>query len=131
MSNNQGKVKRVTVPKPAVYINLHEKIRIILASDRKNLIVQTKANPTNPEPVIEGSSDLEEHLEGGWRTKGYYGTRDWSDALRRVCSIGKDLKLSKHAQADLKMLYDAIKEQTDKIDERVDEIIAVTRKITR
>ena len=104
--------------KPAIPITISENVRVVLASDRKNLMVQTRVEGGQ---IKEISGNDEE--ESGWRTKGYYGTTNWYGVLNKLCAMYKDEKLTKEERVNINTIKQITKEEMSLIQEWSNKII--------
>jgi hypothetical protein len=104
--------------KPAIPIDISENVRLVLASDRKNIMVQTKTDGKSKEV----SEDEEE--DAGWKTKGYYGTSNWNGVLNKLCAMYKDEKFTKMEKANIETVGKLVKEETSLINVWCKKIIA-------
>jgi hypothetical protein len=111
----EQEVKRII--KPAIPIEISNNVRLVLASDRKNIMVQTKTEGQSKDISEEDEEDA------GWRTKGYYGTSNWNGILNKLCAMYKDEKFTKEEKANIETVKQLVKEETSLINVWCEKII--------
>lgn len=117
-SENEGSEQEgKRIIKPAIPIMISETVRIVLSSDRKNLMVQTKMDSQ----VKEDSESVEE--DPTWKTKGYYGTTNWKGVLNKICTLYKDEKFTKMEKANIETVGILVKEEMALINKWCEKII--------
>lgn len=112
-SEQEGK----RIIKPAIPILISETVRVVLSSDRKNLMVQTKADSQSKEDI----ESLDE--DSVWKTKGYYGTTNWKGVLNKICALHKDEKFTKEEKVRIESVKTVINEEIALIDKWCKKII--------
>lgn len=128
----EGTEKKKREVKPSIPIQINDRIRVVLMSDRKNLQVQLKVDKSevsDEEVVTEETEDSNEDF--WWKGKGYYGTRAWKGVLNKVAALVKEEKLSRTDKADSDMLNESIRSLEKEVNFWAKEIIStlITNKI--
>jgi hypothetical protein len=105
-ATDDGVEKKERIVKPDIIIQVCDKMRVTLMSDRKNLKVQVKSG--------KQENNVEDE-DAGWSFRGYYGTANWKGVIERLCALSIEEKLEKNQRTVAESLNTAICSNTEEI----------------
>jgi hypothetical protein len=115
-----GTTKKERIVKPAIVIHLDDKLRIVLMSDRRNIQIQTKSEKVETHDITDTMNQDE---LSGWKTRGYYGTRDWKSIIEKAYGLAKEERLGRKVVNETEDLKEAIHNTTAEIKKWAKQIV--------